>query len=110
MGYAYLDYSGVLHITKHKELAKEYGQKGVYIETDLPAAHGYPVDDYGNFIIITRDKDSGKFYCRNQENLGSWVAIYRVIDLYTKLEDSIPDSIVESLIDVIKSVFRGEFL
>ena len=110
MGYAYLDYSGVLHITKYKDLAKEHGQKHVYIETDLPAVRGYPVDDYGSPIVITRDKDSGNLYCRNQEKLGSWVAIYRVIDLYTELEDNIPDSIVENIAEVIKSVFRGEFL
>lgn len=50
--YAYLDYANVLHITKHKDIAKEYGY-GKYIPTNIASIHGYPADSKGKYYILT---------------------------------------------------------
>lgn len=106
MGYAYLDYSGVLHITKYEDVAKEYGQKHVYIETDLPAAHGYPVDKHGHSIILTKEE----FYFNNRNGLYLSFDVHRAIKLYKELDKTISYADYNGFIDVVKSIFRGEFL
>lgn len=112
MGYAYLDYSGVLHITKHEDIAKEYGQKGVYIETDLPAGHGYPVDKHEHSIILTKEELYFKeeFYFNNRNGLCLSFDVHRAIKLYKELDKIISYADYNGFIDVVKSIFRKDLL
>lgn len=50
--YAYLDYGNVLHISKHEDIAKEYG-RGKYIPTNIASIHGYPADSKEKYYILT---------------------------------------------------------
>lgn len=51
MKYAYVDYGGVLHITKSEAIAKSHGVNGKYEKTKIPAQHGYPyVEGFGPII------------------------------------------------------------
>lgn len=50
--YAYLDHANVLHISKHEDIAKEYGC-GKYIPTNIASIHGYPVDSKEKYYILT---------------------------------------------------------
>lgn len=49
--YAYLT-GDVLHITANEETAKKHVGEGKYIETNVPSAHGYPIDNEGEAIIM----------------------------------------------------------
>lgn len=48
IGYAYIDYENILHITNYKERCI-----GKYVITTLPYRGGFPIDKHGNAIIIT---------------------------------------------------------
>lgn len=50
--YAYLDHANVLHISKHEDIAKEYG-RGNYIPTNIASIHGYPADSKEKYYILT---------------------------------------------------------
>ena len=50
--YAYLDHANVLHITKHKDIAKKYG-RGKYIQTNIASIHGYPANSKEKYYILT---------------------------------------------------------
>lgn len=49
--FAYLT-GDILHITVKEETAKRHVGEGKYIETNVPSAHGYPVDGDGESIIM----------------------------------------------------------
>lgn len=53
--FAYIDFGGVLHITKHEATAKSHAKGGKYIETYVRAQHGYPVDDDGKAFVVYED-------------------------------------------------------
>lgn len=50
--YAYLDHANILHITKYKDIAKEYGH-GKYISTNIASIHGYPTNSKEKYYILT---------------------------------------------------------
>ena len=53
--FAYIDFGGVLHITKYENTAKTHAKNGKYVETYVRAEHGYPVDEKGNPYIVYED-------------------------------------------------------
>lgn len=55
--YAYLDYANVLHISKHEDIAKEYGY-GRYIPTNIASIHGYPANSEEKYYILTVHKNN----------------------------------------------------
>lgn len=52
--FAYLDEGKILHITERVETAERKAGKN-YIETNVPAAHGFPIDEDGEAIIMYSD-------------------------------------------------------
>ena len=43
--FAYLDYAGILHITKYEKTAKSHAKNGKYVATAVHAKGGYPVNE-----------------------------------------------------------------
>lgn len=60
--FAYLDYAGILHITKYENTAKSHAKGGKYVETYVKAAHGYPVDEKDNPYILYSDTEEKHGY------------------------------------------------
>ena len=60
--YAYLDYANILHITKHEDIAKEYG-RGKYIPTNIASDHGYPANSKGKyyFLIVYKNRIESRY-------------------------------------------------
>ena len=52
MKFAYLDSANILHITKWEDTAQRCAKNKKYIETDVAAKGGYPVDEKGNPYVI----------------------------------------------------------
>ena len=55
--YAYLDCANILHISKYKDIAKEYGY-GRYIPTNIASIHGYPANSEEKYYILTVHKNN----------------------------------------------------
>ena len=60
--FAYLDRAAILHITKHEHIAKSHGRDGKYVETEVPAQGGYPVDGDGNAYILYSETEEKHGY------------------------------------------------
>lgn len=60
--FAYLDYAGILHITKHEATAKSHAKNGKYVQTGVEARGGYPVDDKGNAYILYSETEEKHGY------------------------------------------------
>lgn len=60
--FAYLDYAGILHITKYEETAKSHAKGKKYAATEVPAKGGYPVDDKGNAYVLYSETEEKHGY------------------------------------------------
>ena len=112
MGYAYIDKLGVLHITKYEERAKKYGKEHVYIETDLPAAHGYPIDDFCTPIIIKKSEHGRFLINQYMQEYSSKTSVLKVVDLYEELDNALKckKTVFDEFVQVVKSIFGKDLL
>lgn len=60
--FAYLDYAGILHITKYEATAKSHSKNGKYVATYVKALHGYPVDEKENAYILYSETEEKHGY------------------------------------------------
>jgi hypothetical protein len=60
--FAYIDFGGVLHITKYENTAKSHAKNGKYVETYVSAKGGYPVDEEGHPYIVYSDVEEKHGY------------------------------------------------
>lgn len=61
--FAYLDYAGILHITRNEEIAKSHAKNGKYIATEIPAEGGYPINrQNGSAYILYSEKEEKHGY------------------------------------------------
>lgn len=60
--FAYLDYAGILHITKYEATAKSHAKNGKYVETTVEAHGGYPVNEKGNAYVLYSETEEKHDY------------------------------------------------
>lgn len=54
--FAYIDRSGIMHVVSKIDTAREYKAVGTHVvETEIEAAHGYPVADGKQVIVYDED-------------------------------------------------------
>ena len=54
--YAYIDKNGIMHTVAKLDMAKEYKAVGTHVvETEIEAAHGYPVVEGKQVIVYDED-------------------------------------------------------
>lgn len=50
--FAYIDKAGIMHIVESADTAKEYSANGKFVETEIAAKYGYPLNDEGIGVIV----------------------------------------------------------
>ena len=64
--YAYIDKGGIMHVVAKLDTAKEYKALGTHVvETEIEAAHGYPVVNKKQVIVY--DEDTMKYDAKGKK-------------------------------------------
>ena len=53
--FAYVDRNGIMHAVKERKTAEQYSANGKVVETEIEAAHSYPVVNKKQVIVYDED-------------------------------------------------------
>lgn len=75
--FAYVTEKGIMHVVKERKTAEQYSANGKVVESEIEAAHGYPVVNKKQVIVYDEDAMKHDAKGKNIEPIAELAELYK---------------------------------